>query len=158
MPAWARWALPFGVAALLMLALVLFVSHNNNDSLAHQSPGAVAQANREAAVLVAADQAPHAFAIEGHQAPRRAAERGVRIEMTELIARGTIPGTLRRITCTGAGGTPARRALACTAVVAGVNYPFLGVVDRGGRRLTLCKRDEPPVPSMNIPVSARCRA
>jgi hypothetical protein len=155
---WGRWVAPFAVAAALLVALILFVSHNNNNSLAHQNPAAVARANREAAILVAADQAPHVYRIEGHQAARRAIEKGVRIEMTELINRGTIGGTLHSIGCTRSGGTAARQAFRCSAVVAGVNYPFLGVVDRSGKRLTLCKRDEPPVPSMNIPVSASCRA
>ena len=43
------------------------------------------------------------------------------------------------------------------AVVAGgVTYPFLGVADPRARRVTYCKRDQPPVPSDNIPVSRRC--
>jgi hypothetical protein len=42
-------------------------------------------------------------------------------------------------------------------VVANVSYPFVGVVEPAARRLTYCKRDLPPVPTMNIPVSARCR-
>jgi hypothetical protein len=32
------------------------------------------------------------------------------------------------------------------------------VVNVPAHRLTYCKRDEPPVPSMNIPVSRRCVA
>jgi hypothetical protein len=44
------------------------------------------------------------------------------------------------------------------ATAADVNYDFLGVVDVPAHRLTYCKRDEPPVPSMNIPVSRRCVA
>ena len=37
-----------------------------------------------------------------------------------------------------------------------MNYPFDVVVTPANRRLTYCKRDYPPVPSMNIPVTARC--
>jgi hypothetical protein len=41
--------------------------------------------------------------------------------------------------------------------VANVNYPFDAVIEPAVRHLTYCKRDIPPIPSMNIPVSARCR-
>jgi hypothetical protein len=39
---------------------------------------------------------------------------------------------------------------------AAVSYPFLGVVDLRAKQITYCKRDPPPVPSENIPVSSRC--
>ena len=39
-----------------------------------------------------------------------------------------------------------------------MTYPFLGVVDPAARRITYCKRDPPPAPSDNVPVSSRCRA
>ena len=37
-----------------------------------------------------------------------------------------------------------------------VNYPFVGVFTEDQAALTYCKRDLPPIPSENIPVSARC--
>jgi hypothetical protein len=46
----------------------------------------------------------------------------------------------------------------CVATANDVNYDFLGVVNVPAHQLTYCKRDEPPVPSMNIPVSPRCVA
>jgi hypothetical protein len=153
---WVKWVASLTVGAILLVALILFVEHNNGNGEAAQNPGAVARANRESEILVAADQAPHVYRIEGRQSSRGAIAKGVRIEMTELINRGTIAGTLASIRCGRDGGTSTRQAFRCTAVVAGVNYPFLGVVDRRGTRLTLCKRDEPPLPSMNIPVSPRC--
>jgi hypothetical protein len=32
------------------------------------------------------------------------------------------------------------------------------VVDTSARRITYCKRDPPPVPSQNVPLSPRCLA
>jgi hypothetical protein len=90
---------------------------------------------------------------------RTAITTAVRAEMSRLIDRATIQGPLGRVACTPIGaGAAGRQAFRCTAVAAGVNYPFLGVVDRRARRVTYCKRDEPPVPQLNIPVSRRCRA
>jgi hypothetical protein len=161
-PLWARWAISLGVGLILLLALVLFVEHNNNNSEATQSPAAVARANREAAVVVAQDQAPHVTVVASGTGARAAIVKAVRGDMTQLVNTGVVGGPLTRVGCarTGAHAGPHAGPLAfrCTAVAAGVNYPFLGVVDLHARRVTYCKRDEPPVPSLNIPVSPRCRS
>lgn len=158
LPLWAKFVLALGVGAVLLVALILFVEHNNGNGEARQNPQAVVRANREAETLVAQDQAPHVVRITAHAAPRRAILGAVRADMTKLIAGGTILGTLQRAACRRTGGTHDRQAFACTAVVAGVNYPFLGVVDLPRRTVTYCKRDEPPVPADNVPVSPRCLA
>lgn len=156
---WAKWVLSLSVAALLLLGLVLFVDHNSNyGAEAPQSPQAVVRANREADVVVAQDEAPHVVRLRPGTAPRAAMLRSVRGAMTRLINGGIIDGTLQRTSCARAGGTAARPAFSCTAVAGSVNYRFLGAVDLGTRTLTYCKRDEPPVPSQNVPVSPRCTA
>jgi hypothetical protein len=157
-PLWARWVLSLGAGIIVLVALVLFVEHNSNNSQATQSPGAVARANREAAVVVAQDQAPHVVALNPGSSARAAVTRAIRADMTTMINNGIIEGPVSRAACAQTGGHSGRLAFSCTAVAAGVNYPFLGVVDTQGRQVTYCKRDEPPVPSMNIPVSRRCRA
>ncbi len=157
-PLWARWALSLGAGLVLLLALILFVEHNNTNSEATQSPAAVARANREAEVVVAQDQAPHVAVVAPGSGAHAAIVKAVRADMTSLVNRGIIDGPLGRISCRGTGAPAGRPAFACTAVAGGINYPFLGVVDIQARRVTFCKRDEPPVPALNVPVSRRCRA
>ena len=157
-PMWARWVLSLSAGAIVLLVLVLFVEHNSNDSEATQSPAAVARANREAAIVVAEDQAPHTASLKRGSSARGALVDAVRGDMTAMINKGIIEGTLRHLACTQTGGHAGRSAFRCTAVAAGVNYPFLGVADVRAHQVTYCKRDEPPVPSMNIPVSRRCVA
>jgi hypothetical protein len=155
---WVRWALSLGTGAALLVALVVFVNGHNSDSLAVQSPAALARANREADIVVAQDQAPHVVTLTSASAPVGAMTRTVRSEMTRLIARGTVPGPLQRTFCRKAGGKGSRLAFSCVATAAQVNYDFVGVVNLPARQLTYCKRDAPPVPSQDIPVSRRCRA
>ena len=76
--------------------------------------------------------------------------------MASQIARGFIDGPIERASCGSRGGTPARLVFGCTVEAADVNYPFDAVLAPGAHRVTYCKRDLPPVPSMNIPVSPRC--
>ena len=157
-PLWARWVISLSVAAALLLALVLFVEHNSNGSEATQSPAALARANREAEIVVARDQRPHVVMLRRGTGARAGLVKAIRAEMTAMINSGTIEGGLTRATCTEIARHGQRLAFRCTAVAAGVNYPFLAVVDLRARHLTYCKRDQPPVPAMNITVSGRCRA
>jgi hypothetical protein len=144
--------------AILLAALIVFVENHNGNGLATQSPQAVQRADREAAIVVAQDQVPHVVRLGPTAAPRSAIVRVVRAAMNRLVDRGVIDGPLQRVSCRGRGGGAARRAFTCIAVAQDVNYPFLGVVDVPARTLTYCKRDEPPVPSQDIPVSRRCQA
>lgn len=158
-PLWAKWALSLSVAALLLLALIVFVNHNSDyGAEAPQNPQAVLRANQEGEVVVRQDQAPHVTAVPARLPARSAITRGVRREMAQLIGAGMLSGPLQHVSCTRAGGARAIPAFGCTAVAGSVNYDFQGAVDIPRRRLTLCKRDQPPVPSQNIPVSPRCRA
>lgn len=158
LPLWLRWALSFGVVLVLGAALVLFVEHHGSDSPTTTDPAAVLRANREAEILVAQDQAPHVVRLSSGIAPAAALERALHAAMAQLIASGQINGPLGRSTCTptrAAAGD--RRSFACRVLAARVSYPFVGVVDTRTRRITFCKRDPPPIPSQNIPVSRRCR-
>ncbi len=157
-PMWTRWALSLGVGVILLVALVLFVSNHNSDNLATQSPKALARANREAEIVVAQDQAPHVFRLASSADPHAAIVGVVRADIKRRINLGVIDGSLQRVVCRAAGGPATRPGFSCTATVSDVNYQFLGVVDRPAGKLTYCKRDAPPVPSQNIPISPRCRA
>ena len=160
-PMWARMALALGVAAALIVALVVWVHHATSDTPSEapvSNPKAVAEQNREASIVVGQDQQPHvvALAAGAAAAPEAAVRHAVTGYMSAQIGHGWIDGPLMRSSCERAGGSSARQVWHCTVVAANVNYPFDAVVEPVSRQLTYCKRDLPPVPSMNIPVSARC--
>lgn len=155
---WAKWVLSFGVGIVLLVAMIIYVNHHNTDSPPSQNLAAQARANREAALVVARDQAPHVGRLAAGARARAGIVHTVRATMSNLIAKGAIPGPLQRVRCTHSGGRAVRLGFSCVATANNVNYDFLGVVDVRARRITYCKRDEPPVPSQDIPVSARCRA
>lgn len=155
---WARFALSLGIGVIVVVALILFVDHNNSNSEAAQSPQAIARANQEATIVVQQDQAPHVLPLAPGATPHATVLKAVRHDMTTMITNGVINGPLQKATCRRTPGRPGIDAFSCNAVAANVSYPFLGVVDLASRRLTYCKRDLPPVPSLNIPVSPRCRA
>ena len=155
---WAKLAVSLTVGVILLVALIIFVNHNNTDSNQTLSPSEQAKVNKEAERVVAADQAPQMLTLPAGQRPRSGFERTVHDAMASLVNKGVIDGPLQRVRCTRHGGTSSRQAFTCVGTADNVNYNYVGVVDVPGGRLTYCKRDEPPVPSQNIPVSAACRA
>ncbi|MFZ0092233.1 MAG: hypothetical protein WAL63_22220 [Solirubrobacteraceae bacterium] len=156
-PLWARWALSLTVAAALLVALIVFVDrHNSNGSLV-QSPRAIARANQEAEIVVKQDEAPHVITLTSAGDPHAVFLHAIRADMTRRIAEGIIDGTLQRLTCARHGQSGSRLRFSCTATAADVNYEFVGVIEPTARRLIYCKRDPPPVPSQNIPLSPRCQ-
>jgi hypothetical protein len=156
---WLRWVLSFGVAAVLIVLLVRFVENNSGTSPANLNPAAAVRLNREAEILVAQDQAPRVALLRPGAEPARALERAIGADIGREITQGEISGPLGRSTCTPAGTrATVPRAFRCTVVAADFNYQFVGVVDTRTREITFCKRDPPPVPSQNVPVSRRCLA
>ena len=155
-PLWARWVLSLAVGAALLVALIVFVDRHNTNGPATVNPKAEARANREAEIVVAQDQAPHVLTMHSTADPRAAFTAAVRAQMNGLVNRGIIDGPLQRVRCARSGRSGGTLGFSCTATAQDVNYPFVGVIDIPRRTLIYCKRDEPPVPSMNIPVSSRC--
>ena len=157
LPIWQRFALAGLIAVVLLVAMVIFVDNNNTNSNPSLNESAEVRANREAEILVSQDQAPHTVRLDRAIAPAAALEHVLHARMASQISRGVIDGPLKAAKCrahgTSAGG---RRPFSCTIVAGNVTYPFVGVVDRSARRITYCKRDPPPTPSDNVPVSARC--
>jgi hypothetical protein len=144
---------------VLIVLLVRFVQHNSGTSPANESPAAAVRENREAEILVAQDQAPRVVRLAVGVAPVTGLQHAARADIGRLIAQGTVDGPLGHATCTPTGTrATATRAFRCTVVAANFNYQFVGVVDTRTRRITFCKRDPPPVPSQNVPVSPRCLA
>jgi hypothetical protein len=158
-PLWQRFALSLFVATVLVVAMVLYVNGNNTNSPTSTNPAAAVQANRDAEILIAQDQAPRSAHLAREQSPAAGLERSVQARMAAQVQAGSIDGPLHRARCHPVGSrTGSRRPFSCSIVAGGVVYPFLGVVDTTERRITYCKRDQPPVASDDIPVSARCRA
>ena len=156
---WQRFALSLLVAAVLVVALVLYVNANNTNAPTSTNAAAAVQANRDAEILVAQDQAPHTVALRRGQSAVVGLEAAVHARMAKQVSSGAIDGPVRPARCRPAGPTTSsRRPFSCAIVSGNVTYPFLGVVDTAGRRITYCKRDPPPVASDDVPVSARCRA
>jgi hypothetical protein len=162
LPTWAQWGVPLGVAAVLVVALIVVVDHAQ--STANQpapvvKASAIAEQNREARILVAQDQAPHSFRISHPTPPARAVALAISAVMRAEVGTGVVAGPLQGTRCRplGHGGLPGSLAFACTAEVGNVRYPFRGVVGAGSRRVTVCKQDLAPVPGMSVPLSRRCR-
>jgi len=155
---WARFAVSLCVGAILLVALIVFVDNNNTDSNRTLTPSEQAKVNREAERVVASDQQPRVVALTAGESPRNGFVRTVRATMTGLVNKGVVDGPLQRVRCTRHGGGAARRVFSCVATANNVNYDFVGVVDVAAHQLTYCKRDEPPVPSEDIPVSPSCTA
>jgi hypothetical protein len=155
-PMWVRWALSLGVAAALAVGLVVFVSHNNDNLPAGGRPKAEEQANLESEIVVSQDQAPHVVKIAAG-APRAAVTQAIRHAMTVRIADDQAGAPLQQVSCRATGTRASATGYRCRATAAGVGYPYQAVLNRRTRTLTFCKHDAPPAPSMNIPVSPRCR-
>jgi hypothetical protein len=151
--------LSLGVGLVLIVLLVRFVQHNSGTAPSNESPAAAVRLNREAEILVAQDQAPRIGRLGAGVAAASALQLATQADIARLIAQGAINGPLGHSTCTPTGTrATTARAFRCTVVAANFNYQFVGVVDTRTRRITFCKRDPPPVPSANIPVSPRCLA
>jgi hypothetical protein len=158
-PLWERFALALFVAIALMVAMVLFVSGHNTNSPTSTNPAAAVAANREAEILIAQDQVPRTVRLVPGLAAGAGLEHVIAARMAKQVNGGSISGPLGRSRCRAVGSaTGSRQAFACTIIAAGVTYPFLGVVDTTRRQITYCKRDQPPVATDDIPVSALCRA
>jgi len=158
-PLWLQWVLSIAVAAALIVGLVRFVQSSTANQITTESPAGEVQANREAEILVAEDQSPHTVRLTAHAAPAAALNRAIRADMTKLIDDGSLDGPLQHSACGRTGSSDkAGQRFSCTVSAAGVSYPFVGVVDAGARTIVYCKRDPPPVPSQNVPLSPRCTA
>jgi hypothetical protein len=156
---WQRFVISIVVAVALLVAMIAFVTRHNTNSPTSTNDAAQVQANRDAEILIEQDQAPRSVRLNRGLAPVAAIERAIHTRIAQQIAAGAISGPLQPARCQASGPrAPGRRGFSCTVVAGSVSYPFLGVVDTAARRITFCKRDPPPVPSDNVPVSRRCRA
>lgn len=158
-PLGVRWAISLLVGVAIVVAIIVFVSHNDDNSLAHVSARNVARESHQAEVLVGHDQAPRTVPVSGSglRATEAALVAGIRHEMQQRIARGNVDGPLSSVSCVPHGGGPHRVAYHCIAEADHVRYPFLAAATPARHTAVFCKKDYAPQQGENIPVSARCR-
>lgn len=160
LPLWVQFGLTFGVAGALIVAVVLYVHHvgnSTNQEAPVTSAKAVKEENREANILVRQDQAPHVAKLAANVSAADGLRTAVLKYMQHQVQIGVISGPISKSSCVPrTGGSSTRQALSCDVTAANVTYPFFGVVEPATRQITYCKKDAPPIPSMNVPISARC--
>ncbi len=156
MPLWLQWVLPFSIAALLIIALVVFVHHETDDvpQYANTNSNAIVEQNREDTIIVRQQQAPRVSRLAAGVSATVGLRDAVDRYMTSQVNHGFMAGPLKGTVCHAVGGTSTRQVLKCDVTAADVTYPFDGVV--AARVITYCQRVAPPTPSMNVPVSKRC--
>ena len=154
---WMRWAVSITVSVVVIAALVVFVEHNNSNSDAKASTKALERENQEAQVIVGADQVPHTVTLKNGQSVQAGFVAAVRADVRHRLKTGNIQGRVQKIDCHRSGARAGRVAYSCVAQVQNVKYPFVGAFTAKSKRITYCKRDLPPLPSENIPVSPSCR-
>ena len=155
-PLRVRWAVSFAVAIAAVVLLVRFVESQGNSSLVKVSSRNLRIESRQADIVIGEDQAPVTLRVPAGHSASSVLMAGVRRDMTHRITTATIDGPLGRVACGEAGHRGGRVAYHCTAEAGHVGYPFVGVATARTHRVVFCKKDFPPLPSENIPVSASC--
>jgi hypothetical protein len=160
-PLWAKWLITIAVFAIGVAAIVIAV-HDGAAGGSHQSEAAaVAEANRVGRVVAEEDQAPHTSALASGVPALAGLERAITRDVRARISHGELTGPLQSVRCRPGGPARAgRRPFDCTVHSAGIEYPFLAVLDERALELTWCKVDPSPLPGNppEVPVSPRCQA
>jgi hypothetical protein len=153
-----RWFLSVLVAVVVLVVVVRFVRTHNSDAPASQTPSGLARADAESTVVVKQDQAPRVAKLKPGVAPAAGIASAVKADIDHSVNQGFINGPIESSKCRSLGPHAQTMRFNCVVEAANIAYPFLGVVDVSAHRITYCKKDQPPVPSQNIPVSRRCTA
>jgi hypothetical protein len=160
-PLYARWMIAIAVFAALAVAIGVAVRNGGSGGSAESEAGALAEANHEAEVAIADDQAPRVASLTAGMSVQVALERAIAADVHGRIRDGQLTGPLQSVRC-GAPGRPqgTRRPLHCTVRSAGITYPFLGVADERASQLTWCKVDASPTSdaTLEVPINPRCEA
>jgi hypothetical protein len=155
-----KYVLSFGIAAILLIAMIIYVDGHNTDAsngLQLTAQGR-ASANRLAIVLAQQEQAPHVVRADPAAAPEDAIAHAVRLQMGRLINNQEAGPPLSPARCQTTSGSGRTEGFSCTDLSGGQYFNFVGVVDSGTHLVTVCRRDPPPVQSLTVPVSRRCLA
>jgi hypothetical protein len=157
----AKWLITIAVFAIGIAAIVIAV-HDGAAGGSHQSEAAaVAEANRVGRIVAEEDQAPHTSALAAGIPALAGLERAIKGDVRARISHGELTGPLQSVRCRAGGPAHAgRRPFSCNVSSAGIEYPFLAVLDERAKELTWCKVDSSPLPGNppEVPVSPRCQA
>ncbi len=80
LPVWLQWLLPFSIAAILIVALVVFVHHQTDDVPQIDGPNSqaeVVEQNREDTIIVRQQQVPHLFKFKASSTSTAGAKQAV---------------------------------------------------------------------------------
>jgi hypothetical protein len=163
LPLWAQWGLPFGVAAIAVVALVLWVTHESkyvSSEATVNSPAALAAQQQQADAVMSQVQAPRSAKLKPGTSPADGLKAAIATWLDGQIKTNQVNGPLMGGGCkTTAGSTSARVAMLCKPVAANVIYDFYGVVIPAAGRITFCEQATPPVYGMpHLPLSPSCLA
>jgi hypothetical protein len=165
LPLWLRYVIAFGTAAIIFVALVIYVHHHESQSEgvpASPSKAQAAQEQKEDEVVVEQQQAPHVVKLAAGTTPLAGADAAVHAYMSTEVSRGLISGPVDgHASCTAQGGSASRLRFRCTiragAKVTRLKYPFAAVVTPAAARVTYCQVVTPPYPLTEVPLQAACR-
>jgi hypothetical protein len=163
LPVSVQWGLPFGVAMIAIVALVVWVVHEGkyvSSEATVNSPAALAAQQQEADAVMSQVQAPHSARLKPGTRPADGLMAAITTWLAGQIKINQVNGPLMGGSCsTTTGSTSARVAMYCKPVAANVYYDFYGVVIPATGRITFCEQATPPVNGMpDIPFSASCVA
>lgn len=154
-----RWVLCLVIAAVLIVLLVAFVSHNNGNGEATISASKAKQEYAQDTIIVHQQQAPHLVRVDSAAAAAVQARlaHAVGALMRRQVDENLLPGPVQRVRCWENARHGALVGYHCSAEADHISYPFLGVYTPSAHRAVFCKKVYAPVASENIPVSPRCR-
>lgn len=166
LPLWLQWGLPFGIATIAVVALVLFVHHQTDDTPSEapvNTPSAIVEQNKEADALMRQEEAPQFAKLKAGVPPAAGLKGAIAAWLNHQIKLGQYGGPLSRTSsaCTPAtGSTATRLAFKCPMVAANVTYSFYGVVIPATGKITYCQKVRyPPVYGMpRLKLSKSCLA
>jgi hypothetical protein len=165
-PLWVRYAIAFVSAAIIFVALVIYVHDHSSQAEglpASPNKAQAAATQQEDRIVVEQQQAPHTVKVTSAAAPATAASSAVYAYMDNQVNHGFISGPIDgRASCSAAGGTKSRLLFDCKVEagtkVTRLKYPFKAVVSPAAARVTYCQVVTSPDPSIpSPPLSAACR-
>jgi hypothetical protein len=159
-PLWLRWVLAVVVAVAVIVSIVIAIHRAGPEGPASEA-GAEAETGRVADLAITEDEAPRSGKLAAGSEPTPALEAAIGKDVEGRIGAGQLTGPLQGVRCRPSGApSKGRDPYRCTVRSAGIEYPFLAVVDASVGRLTWCKVDQSAVADAGpeIPISPSCRA
>lgn len=156
-PLAARWVVSLIIAAVMIVLLVAFVSHNNGNGEAPISKSRLKQEYAQDTILLHQEQAPHSVHVASAASAQTTLVASVGRLMRRQVTANILPGPVQHVRCWENARQGPRVGFHCSAKADDISYPFLAVYTPSAHRAVFCKKVYAPVASEDIPVSRRCR-